>query len=50
MYEHNADVGAAPTATFRVSRNWTVGDDIIDKLHRLGIDLSFEHRALLRKA
>jgi len=43
VHEHNADVGGRFHGDFQGLENWTVKEDVIDELGRLGIDATFEH-------
>ena len=43
VHEHNADVGGRFHGDFQGLENWTVKEDVIEELGRLGIEAKFEH-------
>ncbi len=43
VHEHNADVGGRFHGDFQGLENWTVNEDVIEELARLGIEATFEH-------
>lgn len=43
VHEHNADVGGRFHGDFQGLENWTVKEDVVEELGRLGIDATFEH-------
>lgn len=43
VHEHNADVGGRFHGDFQGLENWTVKEDVIEELGRLGIEATFEH-------
>ena len=43
VHEHNEDVGMRFHGDFQGLENWTIDRDVLDELHSIGIETSFEH-------